>query len=354
MKKGKSLVFLAFVLWLYIGSGIFFLSYTPLARVNSPQEQKDFMLADGEYWLNPWAYRKSITIDAGGYGGGGGPAIVNYTIELDVNYGSGSDSGNSVYCSSHCQTDFDDIRFTDDNGITELNYWLEEYTVSDDATFWVRVEDDLTSEQTIYIYYGNSAASTTSNGTNTFLHFDDFETNDLTDRWNEIGDEWSIQSSVKKRGTYAAFGDSGSWGAAERWLTWNERNFTTSLMVHTWFRVTALQTSYKYGMHFYWSTNIAGVIAYFLGFITGILLLIIEKDNKFVRFHAAQSTVLSGGLFILGIILGFIPIIGWIIGLFLPFVGLILWLYLMYMAYQGNLYRLPVIADYADKLEAMF
>ncbi|WP_094229208.1 DUF4870 domain-containing protein [Methanolobus psychrotolerans] len=102
------------------------------------------------------------------------------------------------------------------------------------------------------------------------------------------------------------------------------------------------------------SENIAGVIAYVLGFITGIILLIIEKENKFVRFHAAQSTVVSGGLFILGIILGFIPIIGWLIGLFLPLVGFVLWLYLMFMAYKGNMYRLPVIADYADKLEAMF
>nr|WP_321496381.1 DUF4870 domain-containing protein [uncultured Methanolobus sp.] len=102
------------------------------------------------------------------------------------------------------------------------------------------------------------------------------------------------------------------------------------------------------------SENIAGVIAYILGFITGILLLIIEKENSFVRFHAAQSTVLSGILFILGIILGFIPIIGWLIALFLPFVAIILWLFLIYMAFSGKMYRLPVLADFADKLEAMF
>ncbi|WP_342305923.1 hypothetical protein [Methanolobus sp. ZRKC5] len=44
--------------------------------------------------------------------------------------------------------------------------------------------------------------------------------------------------------------------------------------------------------------NIAGVIAYILGWITGLILLFVEKENKFVRFHAAQSTVLSAGLFI--------------------------------------------------------
>ncbi len=100
------------------------------------------------------------------------------------------------------------------------------------------------------------------------------------------------------------------------------------------------------------SENIAGVVAYFLGFVTGIVLLLIEKENKFVRFHAAQSTVVFGVLFILSIILGFIPIIGWLVALFLPLVGFVLWLYLMFMAYKGNMYRLPVLADYADKLES--
>ncbi|SFM89622.1 DUF4870 domain-containing protein [Methanolobus profundi] len=106
--------------------------------------------------------------------------------------------------------------------------------------------------------------------------------------------------------------------------------------------------------------NIAGLIAYVLGLITGIILLVIEKENKFVRFHAAQSTALYGGLFVLNIILGFlssIPYLGMIFSLISMLIGLVafvLWLYLMYMAFKGEMYRLPVIAEYADKLEAMF
>jgi uncharacterized membrane protein len=98
--------------------------------------------------------------------------------------------------------------------------------------------------------------------------------------------------------------------------------------------------------------NLSGVVAYVLGFITGIVLLVVEKENKFVRFHAAQSTVVFGGIFIISIILGFIPVIGWLIALLLPFVGFVLWLYLMFMAYKGNLYRLPIVAEFADKLES--
>jgi uncharacterized membrane protein len=106
------------------------------------------------------------------------------------------------------------------------------------------------------------------------------------------------------------------------------------------------------------SENITGVLAYLLGWITGIILLIIEKENKFVRFHAAQSTVLSVGLIVLNIVLGLldgIPIIGFLFGILsalIGLLGLVLWIYLMFKAFKGDMYRLPIIAEYADKLEA--
>lgn len=105
------------------------------------------------------------------------------------------------------------------------------------------------------------------------------------------------------------------------------------------------------------SENIAGLLAYLLTWISGIILLIIEKDNKFVRFHAAQSTVLYLALLVLDIALGFltfIPYVGFIISLASMLIGLlslVLWIFLMYKAYKGEMYRLPVIAEYADQLE---
>jgi uncharacterized membrane protein len=74
----------------------------------------------------------------------------------------------------------------------------------------------------------------------------------------------------------------------------------------------------------------------------------------FVRFHAAQSTVLFGIIFILDIILGFVPFIGGLISFILSLVSLIFWLLLMFKAYSGEMYRVPVIADYADQLEKSF
>jgi hypothetical protein len=120
-------------------------------------------------WLSGWEYRKSHEIE------GASNAGTNYQIKIQVEYGSGTDSGDTVYLNSHCQNDFGDIRFTDNDGITELDFWIEEYTSGDDATFWVEVEDSLDSDVQIYVYYGNSGVSTTSSGDDTFLFFDDFE-----------------------------------------------------------------------------------------------------------------------------------------------------------------------------------
>lgn len=98
--------------------------------------------------------------------------------------------------------------------------------------------------------------------------------------------------------------------------------------------------------------NVAGALAYFLGPVTGILFLLIEKENRFVRFHAMQSTVVFGLVFVANIVLSYIPIINvlWVIVMApLSLVLLILWLYMMYQAYEGKEFKLPVIGDFADK-----
>lgn len=95
--------------------------------------------------------------------------------------------------------------------------------------------------------------------------------------------------------------------------------------------------------------NLAGALCYVLGWVTGIIFLVLEKENRFVRFHAMQSLVTFLALFAISIIVGMIPFIGWIISILLTPVGVILWLILMYKAYQGEMYKLPVIGDFAEK-----
>jgi uncharacterized membrane protein len=95
--------------------------------------------------------------------------------------------------------------------------------------------------------------------------------------------------------------------------------------------------------------NVAALLTYVFGLVTGILFLVIEKDSKFVRFHAFQSILISAVLIILNLVLGFVPIIGWLISLLLSPVAFILWLILLYQAFQGKWFKLPVIGDFAEE-----
>lgn len=95
--------------------------------------------------------------------------------------------------------------------------------------------------------------------------------------------------------------------------------------------------------------NLKGALAYLLGFITGIIFLVIEKDNKYIRFHAMQSTILSIGLFVVQIGLGLIPVLGWIVGFLLSIAGFILWILMMWKAYNGEMYKLPYVGEMAEK-----
>lgn len=95
--------------------------------------------------------------------------------------------------------------------------------------------------------------------------------------------------------------------------------------------------------------NLAALLSYVFGFITGIIFFVIEKDSQYVKFHAMQSTLISVVLFVATFILGFIPILGWMISLLLAPASLILWIILMIKAYKHTWFKLPVIGDIAEK-----
>ena len=98
--------------------------------------------------------------------------------------------------------------------------------------------------------------------------------------------------------------------------------------------------------------NLAGLLCYLAGFVTGVVFLIIEKENRFVRFHAYQSLAVFGALFLLSLIAGSIPVIGGLIGFLLGPVWLILWILLMIKAYQGERFKLPVAGEWAEEQSA--
>ena len=97
------------------------------------------------------------------------------------------------------------------------------------------------------------------------------------------------------------------------------------------------------------SENVAGLLCYVLGWISGIVFILIEPENKFVRFHAIQSIVVFAVLNVAGVILRWMPFIGGFFVWIISAIGFILWIVLMVKAYQGNRYKLPWAGDFAEK-----
>ncbi|MBN1913716.1 MAG: DUF4870 domain-containing protein [Candidatus Omnitrophica bacterium] len=97
------------------------------------------------------------------------------------------------------------------------------------------------------------------------------------------------------------------------------------------------------------NANIAALLSYLLGAITGIIFYIIEKENKFVRFHALQSILTFGALWVLSILVLFIPFLGIIIAPLIYILEMVLWIILMIKAYQGEKFKLPIAGDIAEK-----
>jgi len=133
----------------------------------TPQGQ--YALADGESWLSGWTYRQKYNIT------GAAGAGTDYQVFLNITY------------NSRMQTDFDDLRATDNDGITLLDAWLEDKTDSSFAAVWVEVADSLSTDSAIYVYCGNSTVSDYWDGPATFLLFDDFEDNSVNyTLWNSL------------------------------------------------------------------------------------------------------------------------------------------------------------------------
>jgi len=149
--------------------------------------------------------------------GGSTENLTDYQVKLEISY------------YPEMQEDFSDIWFACANG-TELNYWIESYTVSTQATVWVKVPYIPTEGTTIYMVYGDPTATPESNGEATFEFFDDFNGDALdTDKWDN-----SEGASVSVSGGYLTISGTGA----------DKEVFTTSTHPYN----TAIRTKAK------WST----------------------------------------------------------------------------------------------------
>ena len=121
-------------------------------------------------WLEGYFYRKQRSVDGSSAG-----AKTNYTMgSLIVHKGYGVDSESEIYLNGHCKDDFSDIRFTADDGITELPHWREFYIEGEYAVFRV-LFDSIPQSTTVYfyIYYDNPEAGSASDIATAFPLFGD-------------------------------------------------------------------------------------------------------------------------------------------------------------------------------------
>ena len=140
-----------------------------------------------------WAYRLQghITPSAEcGY-------LADYQMKLTVHYGAGTSEGADVYLNGSVQEDFDDIRFTSSYGVRLLSYWIQDYTPGVNATVWVKFDYIPSEGADFYLYYGNPAVKSASDGYGTFLIFNDGSS---MEGWRQYSDDrdfdWSATGDV--------------------------------------------------------------------------------------------------------------------------------------------------------------
>ena len=112
------------------------------------------------------------------------------------------------------------------------------------------------------------------------------------------------------------------------------------------------------------SPRTEALLSYLLWWFGGLIFFVIERKNRFVRFHAAQSFIFFGSVSVVLALLHFIsiiPILGFLLGLPLAFattvitiLAIIVWLFMMFQAYRGVYFRLPFVSGYADRLVDRF
>ena len=117
--------------------------------------------------------------------------------------------------------------------------------------------------------------------------------------------------------------------------------------------------------------NVAALLSYIFGWVSGLIFFLIEKDSKLVRFHAMQSILFNALIAVVAFVLWVIVFILMLIGgqladflgaivavlgtlLYLAFaLGiLIAWVMCLIRAYQGKYFKLPIIGNFAEKFSS--
>lgn len=102
-------------------------------------------------------------------------------------------------------------------------------------------------------------------------------------------------------------------------------------------------------------SRLHAALAYVLAGFSGLILLVLRREDRFVQFHALQSiaaTVVALALALVLWLLSYFPLLGFLYGMLLRLlqIGLfLLWLFLLWQAYQGRWFRIPYLGDWAQR-----
>ncbi len=167
----------------------------------------------------------------------------------NVYHTKSSDFFNRVILNGHSQDDFDDVHFTQSGGATELDYWQESYTSGVSERVWIEFNSILASPSTatFYAYYSNAGAGSSSNGTNTFIAFDNFERGNNGDA---VGGAWTVGAGSPVISTDHAYG-----GTRSLKVKGNDSNSNLSLNI-----TNSDNVALRYR---YWKEANTGIVAWY-------------------------------------------------------------------------------------------
>lgn len=164
----------------YINGTLFIAVVTMIVLLSTkPGNSQDWFDTD-------WNYRRAVAAsNTAGY------ALADFQVQITLD---------ASFDFSDADPNGNDIRFTEDDGISLLSYWIEDWDVSGShASLWVKLPSIPISGATLYLYYGNLSASSASDGTAAFEFFDDFEIN--LAKWTVSGGTWTTIETTEQNGS---------------------------------------------------------------------------------------------------------------------------------------------------------
>jgi len=171
------------------------------------------------WWNSSWDYRVPVNVTEQS-----GSDLTNFQVKIVMDTAS-------LISDGKMNSDCSDIRIVDSDDSTELPYWIETENSSEacnttTTAIWTKLNLTASSTKTIYVYYGNSGATSESNGSAVFDAFDDFNDGVISSDWTVVlGEAHEVDGYLIVNGSTSSPGPM-TW--------WNARTFDSSYLAETW------------------------------------------------------------------------------------------------------------------------